>query len=126
MAESCSNSLHKLSVKVNHEFSLCRNCGLLHYMADPGLRPEEKNINSEIEPFILIERMRHTQIPLKCSNERRTILFKLKKWLKQYKYTEATLHRSIDYTERVMSKLIVPENKKDLVILSCFILAGKD
>lgn len=124
MAELCSNNTHKVSVKLNSEFSVCRKCGLLSHFSDFGLRSQHINLNNEIEPFKLMERMRLNQIPLKCNGERRTILFKLKKLIKQYKYSEGTLNRSIDFTERIFSKLMVPENKKDLVILCCFLLAG--
>ena len=125
MAER-NQCLHKESVNHQSEFSFCKSCSILllskHIKAQV---PSQKTQKLDLEPLQLMEKMRRSQIPFKCSGDRRLILFRLRKLVKQYNFSNLTLHLSLDYTERVLGKVILPDYKKDLVIISCFLLAGK-
>jgi hypothetical protein len=116
---------HNEFIPMKSEFSFCRNCGLLSFLSNKAITPIHKNLKIEVEPLKLFENLRRSQASFNCCGQRRMIIPNLIRLIKHYKFSEATLYLSLDYTERVLSRLIISENKKDLVILTCCILAGK-
>jgi hypothetical protein len=125
MAELYPKCSHKEFLNIKSDFSFCRDCGLLSYDSNKAVTPIHKNLKIEVDPLKLIGNLNKSQLPFLCCGERKLILPKLMRLIKHYNFSEATLYLSLDYTERVLSRLIISESKKDLVVLTCFLLAGK-
>ncbi len=124
MAEFCSKCQNKEFVEVKHEFSFCKGCASLYFKNSHALRPFHPDL--KLDPLTLIQNIHKSRNSFKCSGELKYNIPKLKKWVKQNKFSETVLYLSLDYAERVINLSIIPENKKELVTLACFILAGRN
>lgn len=146
MAESrhlCTHKVFENAKRTNYTF--CINCGCLilknvHHRNLFAVKPVEKFYKLEIDPYEALKNIKETHernqkvkkssnSPIGYASVRRNVIFSLKKFIRKFNFNDEVFHLSLTYIDSIMRYFpnanTIPENKLELLVISCFLLAGK-
>ena len=148
MTQNENICLHRTCTKREGNFKFCFHCGTLVIMKGDSkiyaMKPQDCMINHDINPlqqFQAIENGINKQnffIENKINEKtfeyyktiRKDLFYYLQKLVKKYKYSDKVLYLGYIYLDTIFKLLKgslsdISEYKLDLIVISCFLLAGK-